>query len=985
MKKKFLGLLTTSAIACFLAHGVTYMHVEKNNGTVDSYDVEEVSKVTYSEELSSDTASGEPDVPSYARTRRTAPRTSSGNEKDGHEYVDLGLPSGLLWATCNVGATRPTEAGDYFAWGETATKEHYDLDNYKWMDEATEDVLKYCIDKKFGTVDGKEELDSEDDAAVANWGGEWRMPTDDEMKEMVDGCYWEWTDNFEGSGMAGRVGISKKNGNAIFLPAAGQNGDNVGKRGYYLTSSLCPTMNDQATCVYNWDISFDKNVATFRYYGSSVRAVNGKKILADGVSVSGKIGDYWYVDLGLPSGMKWATYNLGASDPTEIGSLYAWGEIEPKTEGTWKNYKWSTIVEVMDANGKTKEKHILTKYSSDDQKTLLSEEDDAAATLCGETWRMPTAEDAKELINGCVWKWVDNFNGKNVSGYFGKSKKNGNTIFFSSGEGEWMFYWLSTLTCSKREPWYLEFLGRQSDYLDFPDELTVSHEYGINVYYNERILTCPIRAVSGEINKYGVFFYTEDGTLIEHKVVNHGEAATGVYPPEKDGYVAGWKDSSFMNVTENLRIYAKYEPLGNVQNGVSVTGMFGDYSYVDLGLSVRWATCNVGATKPTEKGSYFAWGETTPKEIYDMSTYRWGDATAKKYTKYCVNAEFGTVVDGVTELEPQDDAASVICGDAWRMPTEKEFKELWLGCSWKWTTDFNGSGESGLVGTSKINGKIIFLPYAATLVGDKYGTTCSYSTSSLFSLPDNGRDVSAFYFWENYLGRVNGATRECGRPVRGVIEKRKEFGTSISGEENGYSYVDLGLPSGLKWATCNVGASRPYEYGGYYAWGEVTTKDACSYNNYKYVYEYHRIAFDRKNYLLGLGCPEKDIYEVSVLKEGEDVASAVYGGEWRMPTEADRRELEEGCEWIWTDNFNSTGIKGVLGKSKTNSNTIFIPAAGLKYDSNTMNLNVECVFWTASLSCYSYESFSCFSFTNEGDGIKFSIPFVGMPVRAVIK
>ena len=272
------------------------------------------------------------------------------------------------------------------------------------------------------------------------------------------------------------------------------------------------------------------------------------------------------------------------------------------------------------------------------------------------------------------------------------------------------------------------------------------------------------------------------------------------------------------------------------------------------------------------------------------------------------------------------------------------------------------------------------MPYAAALVGDKYGTTCSYSTSSLFSLPDNGRDVSAFYFWENYLGRVNGATRECGRPVRGVIEKRQEFGTSISGKENGISYVDLGLPSGLKWATCNVGASKPYEYGGYYAWGEVTTKDAYSYN-----YEYHRMAIDRKNYLLGLGCPEKDIYEVSVLKEGEDVASAVYGGEWRMPTEADRRELVEGCEWTWTYNFNSTGIKGVLGKSKTNSNTIFIPAAGYKYDSYTIELNVECDFWTASLSCHSYEAFSCFCFTNEGDGLKYSIPFVGMPVRAVIK
>ena len=119
-----------------------------------------------------------------------------------HDYVDLGLPSGTLWATCNVGANSPEEYGDYFAWGETETKDNYDCDTYKWGTAAydtifngwyLETLTKYNTDSGYGTVDNKTTLTLADDAARANWGGKWRMPTDAEWEELMNSCTWTWT------------------------------------------------------------------------------------------------------------------------------------------------------------------------------------------------------------------------------------------------------------------------------------------------------------------------------------------------------------------------------------------------------------------------------------------------------------------------------------------------------------------------------------------------------------------------------------------------------------------------------------------------------------------------------------------------------------------------------------------------------------------------------------------------------------------------
>ena len=149
---------------------------------------------------------------------------------DDHEWVDLGLPSGTLWATCNVGANAPEEFGDYFAWGETAPKDYYDWDNYKWCNGNDSTLTKYCNDSTYGYngfVDNKVELDPEDDAAYVNWGPSWRMPTLNQTQELWQDCTWQWT---QVNGVNGRL-VTGPNGNTLFMPAAGQcvnNGANIG-------------------------------------------------------------------------------------------------------------------------------------------------------------------------------------------------------------------------------------------------------------------------------------------------------------------------------------------------------------------------------------------------------------------------------------------------------------------------------------------------------------------------------------------------------------------------------------------------------------------------------------------------------------------------------------------------------------------------------------------------------------------------------------
>ena len=200
---------------------------------------------------------------------------------DGHEYVDLGLPSRTLWATTNVGADSPEEYGDYFAWGETegynSGKTTFNWSTYKWCNGSDDTMTKYCTNSSYGNdgfTDGKTVLDADDDAARANWGGDWRMPTRAEFEELIDNTKNEWTTQ---NNVAGYKFTSKTNGNSIFLPAAGNRWDDTldgtGTYGHYWSSTLLSEGRED----YAYYLSFYDYGANwygyYRYHGRSVRPV----------------------------------------------------------------------------------------------------------------------------------------------------------------------------------------------------------------------------------------------------------------------------------------------------------------------------------------------------------------------------------------------------------------------------------------------------------------------------------------------------------------------------------------------------------------------------------------------------------------------------------------------------------------------------------------------------------------------------------------
>ena len=208
---------------------------------------------------------------------KTAKKGEKPNPTVTPEYVDLGLPSSVKWATFNVGATQPEEYGDYFAWGETEPKELYDWSTYKWCDGSYNTLTKYNTDSEYGVVDNKKILESSDDAAYVNWGGNWRMPSVDEWNELLSHCSLKWE---ERNGVSGVALVSVQNGNSLFLPAAGvyhyDNGlVNLNVEGWYRTNSL-----DESRGTISLGFSYTGSLdwyANDRCFGQPVRPVCGSR------------------------------------------------------------------------------------------------------------------------------------------------------------------------------------------------------------------------------------------------------------------------------------------------------------------------------------------------------------------------------------------------------------------------------------------------------------------------------------------------------------------------------------------------------------------------------------------------------------------------------------------------------------------------------------------------------------------------------------
>ena len=198
---------------------------------------------------------------------------------NGHEYVDLGLPSGTLWATCNLGANKPEDYGNYYAWGETRTKSTYNWDSYKYANGSYNKMTKYCRKSDYGNngfADNLTELEPDDDPATVNWGSSWHTPSFEQWNELLANTTNKWTKR---KGVRGRLFTSKNNGQTLFLPAAGSRSHNellnAGSFSFYWSSSLSSSEPDQA-----WHFYFRSDCFYLddfpRYNGLSVRPVRQK-------------------------------------------------------------------------------------------------------------------------------------------------------------------------------------------------------------------------------------------------------------------------------------------------------------------------------------------------------------------------------------------------------------------------------------------------------------------------------------------------------------------------------------------------------------------------------------------------------------------------------------------------------------------------------------------------------------------------------------
>lgn len=469
---------------------------------------------------------------------------------------------------------------------------------------------------------------------------------------------------------------------------------------------------------------------------------------------------------------------------------------------------------------------------------------------------------------------------------------------------------------------------------------------------------------------------------------------------------------------------------------------------VDLGLTVLWATCNVGASSPEEYGDYFAWGETEPyyssqnaltwKEGktagYTWATYQWCNGSYNTLNKYNTSSSYGPLVDNKTTLEPADDAAYANWDGSWRMPTDAEWTELRTKCTWTWTRQY---GIEGIRVTGP-NGNVIFLPAAGYRIDANLGLGGSYGYYWSSSLNTDYPSDAWLVDFSSLSVRGYGSFRYVGRSIRPVMANPNsisvtgvelnthnislnvrdeltltatlipsnatnnsivwassntavltvtssglikaissgtatitvttadggytdscvvEVVTPAPGMDNGHEWVDLGLPSGLKWATCNVGADTPEGYGDYYAWGETSTKNNYSWSTYKWADGSYK-KLKKYNTSISYGSVDNK----TVLDIGDDAARANWGGTWRIPTEADFEELINNCTTLWK---SENGVLTWKYTSNINGNSIILPAAGYRSGTGLNYAGSRQYYWSSSIyTDYPYQALCLGSYTS---------------------
>ncbi|MBQ3752202.1 MAG: hypothetical protein II864_01485 [Prevotella sp.] len=1001
--------------------------------------------------------------------------------------VDLGVS--VLWANVDLGAASDDSHGDFYRWG--ANKPFLgDNSNY------------YTGNKDITPLSGH-------DTATEMWGSKFRMPTLQEFRELIDSC--DVTTETSSNGVVGRRFTSKVKGytgRSIFLPTSGVFQYNssyryaVGTENSHWTSTNYN--NGRAYRVY---LGNDTGADADKNYGFPVRPVQEKlgslygkgfvRTMADGAetdilkayfhNVSGTAqtagflvgenrtldkdnklqqydvttvnGDfqqaitnltpgkrYYYrafahddnlwkytpvdsfdvvgeVDLGLS--VKWANVNIGSPSEASYGHYYQWGAKEPY-------YSHSAIQYYQGLKDITPESGY-----------------DTAAELWGGSWRMPSKEEWKELIDNCTWTWT------NANGQFGMrvtGKKTGYTdrSIFIPAAG---YYWDGT--------W-------RTDNSGSGDYWTSSFSSGVKAYYqsfwnndkssapvDEVYFGFTVRPVSDNqvsVSSVDVLQSATDFTLASIECFAKGTPATATvgirYGTSRDALN---NDAPFATVGQRGRFavtltglsagasyyYVPYIRQDNSYIAKGDTLKFTTYELVDLDLpsGLLWMNLDLGADSICGNGDYYQWGATVP---YPNSGWALYASEAQNLT------------------ESGRDAVRNTLGSPYRLATKAEMDELVSAAFWEWTTM---NGVPGYKVSSKTNSeRFIFLPTTGYLNGSgvlqnantrgNYWTSSWNASGSAYDL--GGGDATAHmgddgnsYAPASYgsflrpvlsvIGTYKAQPTGSAYLLRGQVNSVWGYGSSVTvgfvysmspspavnangctdvpvsvtqsgdysytfsntgnnttyyykayiydgtkyyyGAEqsfttmgaNNYMAVDLGLPSGTKWANMNIGAESESDVGRFFAWGETQPKTNFSTATNEL---YHR------SYYEAIG---EDIAGTNY-----DAARAIMGGMWSMPTRDQFNELTDKnyTKWEWTTENGRNGYRITSLVEGYTDCSIFLPASGWMNGTSLSSDNSWGYFWLSTFYNNNEAYYSRFS--NGSKGTDYDPRHEGFPIRGVI-
>lgn len=668
-------------------------------------------------------------------------------EPDTREYVDLALPSGTLWATCNVGASQPEKYGKYYAWGETEPKFSYEWSNYQYCNGSSTTLTKYCSDSRYGRVDSLSVLMADDDAATINWGIDWCTPSRNQFDELINSNYT--TQKFTTrNGVNGWLITSRQNQNSIFLPATGYgySGPELvdgGKQGAYMTSELCITSPQGAKALHftNDNIFASEDEDTNRFMGRTVRPVRRATTQPVNEVVANAFFPYGLEDYTVMAWYAWSGKTTSGGE--KVIAVYLFSDnlyvttvrkVENGVEtraiesagayiltGDYNNGSATIYVEEMENSTDSIAKTMSAKISNGVM-TVFDGTEQMSEQFTRQNGPVPTPSLPSEADDDFAQEafFPESYASKNIAAWYAWSEFN-----YEKMDLKVLAVFLfddNTFVTTKRK------ISSKGD-----DERVIesSGTYSIHTgnYSNGGAY---IMAAAGGGDSIMMTADIVNGVMT---VYQNGEAMqerfTRQYSPAPE--------ASSATVVEEGPIQEEEE--------------YG-FEAVDLGLSVMWASANVGAESPEAYGDFFAPGETKAKDLYSWSNYKYG-TSADNLTKY-------NEKDTLSTLTADDDAATANLGSQWRTPTVEEWTALKDSCEWIWSLQNDVAGYL-VIGQ---NGNSIFLPAAGMKYDDKWpyeGEQGEYMSSSLVQTY-----VWATEFTAKDINTYAAGSRNYGMPVRAV-------------------------------------------------------------------------------------------------------------------------------------------------------------------------------------------------------------------------